>query len=106
MVLFSGSERPVAGLAAIVSDSVAKVGSYEVFLMAVMLAGLIQLGLSLVKASRFSSFFPGSVVKGVLVTFGIAIILKQNPYALDRDNDHAGMLEFQQPTRTESTIIP
>ena len=106
--LMSGSEvsvsGPAAGLAVIVADAIAKVGSYEAFLVAVVLAGLMQLILGLIKAGRFSSFFPDSVIKGMLVAIGIVIILKQIPHALGRDNDYEGEFEFQQLADGENTI--
>jgi MFS superfamily sulfate permease-like transporter len=106
--LLSGSEvsvsGPAAGLAVIVADAITKIGSYEAFLVAVVLAGLIQLILGLIKAGRFSSFFPDSVIKGMLVAIGIVIILKQIPHALGRDNDYEGEFEFQQLADGENTI--
>ncbi|SOD82273.1 SulP family inorganic anion transporter [Spirosoma fluviale] len=106
--LLSGSEisvsGPAAGLAVIVADAIAKIGSYEAFLVAVVLAGLIQLVLGLIKAGRFSSFFPDSVIKGMLVAIGIVIILKQIPHALGRDNDYEGEFEFQQLADGENTL--
>ncbi|MBD2755113.1 SulP family inorganic anion transporter [Spirosoma validum] len=106
--LLSGSEvsvsGPAAGLAVIVADSIAKIGSYEAFLVAVVLAGVIQFILGLIKAGRFSSFFPDSVIKGMLVAIGIVIILKQIPHALGRDNDYEGEFEFQQLADGENTI--
>lgn len=104
----SGSEvsvsGPAAGLAVIVADSIAKLGSYEAFLVAVVLAGVLQLILGIVKAGRFSSFFPDSVIKGMLVAIGIVIILKQIPHALGRDNDYEGEFEFQQLADGENTL--
>ena len=106
--LMSGSEvsvsGPAAGLAVIVADAIAKVGSYEAFLVAVVLAGLMQLILGLIKAGRFSSFFPDSVIKGMLVAIGIVIILKQIPHALGRDNDYEGEFEFEQLADGENTL--
>ncbi len=106
--LLSGSEisvsGPAAGLAVIVADAIAKIGSYEAFLVAVVLAGVMQLILGLIKAGRFSSFFPDSVIKGMLVAIGIVIILKQIPHALGRDNDYEGEFEFQQLADGENTI--
>ncbi len=106
--LLSGSEisvsGPAAGLAVIVADAIAKIGSYEAFLVAVVLAGFIQLVLGLIKAGRFSSFFPDSVIKGMLVAIGIVIILKQIPHALGRDNDYEGEFEFQQLADGENTL--
>ena len=104
----SGSEisvsGPAAGLAVIVADAIAKIGSYEAFLVAVVLAGLMQILLGLIKAGRFSSFFPDSVIRGLLVAIGIVIILKQIPHALGRDNDYEGEFEFQQLADGENTI--
>ena len=104
----SGSEisvsGPAAGLAVIVADAITKIGSYEAFLVAVVLAGVMQLVLGLVKAGRFSSFFPDSVIKGMLVAIGLVIILKQIPHALGRDNDYEGEFEFQQLADNENTI--
>ncbi|GAB3639973.1 SulP family inorganic anion transporter [Spirosoma arcticum] len=106
--LLSGSEvsvsGPAAGLAVIVADAIAKIGSYEAFLVAVVLAGIMQLILGLIKAGRFSSFFPDSVIKGMLVAIGLVIILKQIPHALGRDNDYEGEFEFQQLADGENTI--
>lgn len=106
--LLSGSEvsvsGPAAGLAVIVADAIAKVGAYDAFLTAVVLAGVMQFLLGLIKAGRFSSFFPDSVIKGMLVAIGIVIILKQIPHALGRDNDYEGEFEFQQLADGENTI--
>ena len=104
----SGSEvsvsGPAAGLAVIVADAITKIGSFDAFLVAVVIAGLMQLVLGLVKAGRFSSFFPDSVIKGMLVAIGIVIILKQIPHALGRDTDYEGEYGFQQLADGENTI--
>ena len=52
---------PAAGLIAIVLIAITDLG-YESFLVAVMLAGLIQLTLGLIKAGSISAFFPTSVI--------------------------------------------
>lgn len=106
--LLSGSEvsvsGPAAGLAVIVADSIAKVGSYNAFLAAVLVAGAIQLVLGVLKAGRLSGFFPDSVIKGMLSAIGIVIMLKQIPHALGRDNDYEGEFEFQQLADGENTL--
>ncbi|MBO0930551.1 SulP family inorganic anion transporter [Fibrella aquatilis] len=104
----SGSELsvsgPAAGLAVIVAESITSLGSFEAFLVAVILAGVLQLGLGLIKAGRFSSLFPDSVIKGMLVGIGIVIMLKQIPHALGRDNDYEGEYEFSQLADGENTV--
>jgi MFS superfamily sulfate permease-like transporter len=73
---------PAAGLTAIVLAGITKLGSFEVFLVAVFLAGVIQLLLGFLKAGSIANYFPGSVIKGMLTAIGIIIILKQLPYAV------------------------
>ena len=72
-----GVSGPAAGLAVIVLTSIAKLGSWPVFLLAVVLAGVIQLALGFAKAGFIAYFFPSSVIKGMLTGIGLLIILKQ-----------------------------
>lgn len=88
---------PAAGLTAIVSAQIAATGSFEAFLVAVFLAGLIQIGLGLVKAGTLSAFFPSSVIKGLLAAIGTILILKQIPHFFGDDNDFEGEMSFLQP---------
>ncbi len=73
---------PAAGLTAIVLAGLTRLGSFEVFLVAVFLAGVLQLLLGILKAGSIANYFPGSVIKGMLTAIGIIIILKQIPYAV------------------------
>lgn len=83
--LLSGSHisvaGPAAGLSAIVMAAIATLGSYEAFLTAVVLAGLLQVGLGFARAGAFSSYLPSSVIEGMLAGIGVIIIVKQLPYA-------------------------
>jgi MFS superfamily sulfate permease-like transporter len=80
---------PAAGLIAIILVAVTDLG-YETFLVAVMVAGLIQLTLGLAKAGGISSYFPTSVIEGMLVAIGIIIIKKELPHAIGYDLEHEG----------------
>ena len=80
---------PAAGLIAIVLVAITDLG-YESFLLAVMIAGLIQLTLGLAKAGGISSYFPTSVIEGMLVAIGIIIIKKELPHAIGYDLEHEG----------------
>jgi len=92
-----GVSGPAAGLAVIVLTSIATLGgSWEAFLMAVVLAGVIQLILGYAKAGFIAFFFPSSVIKGMLTGIGLLIILKQIPHALGWDKDAFGDVEFFQ----------
>ena len=91
-----GVSGPAAGLAVIVFTSIATLGSWPVFLMAVVLAGIFQLLLGFAKAGFIAYFFPSSVIKGMLTGIGLLIILKQIPHALGWDKDAVGDFAFFQ----------
>jgi carbonic anhydrase len=101
--LLSGSHTsvsgPAAGLAAVVVAQIAALGSFQAFLLAVVLAGLIQIGLGLARAGFIAAFFPSSVIKGLLAAIGVLLILKQIPHLVGHDPDPEGDLAFQQPDR-------
>ena len=93
-----GVSGPAAGLAVIVLTAIAKLGgSWEMFLMAVVLAGLFQVILGFAKAGVIANFFPSSVIQGMLTGIGLLIILKQLPHALGWDKDAFGEEDFFQP---------
>ncbi len=80
---------PAAGLIAIVLAAITELG-YEPFLVAVILAGAIQLVLGIVNAGGISSYFPSSVIEGMLAAIGIIIIKKEIPHAIGYDKAHEG----------------
>lgn len=87
---------PAAGLAAIVLVSIQQLGAFNIFLLAVVLAGVIQVVLGFLKAGTISNYFPSNVIKGMLTAIGILIILKQIPHAFGYDSDIEGNLDFIQ----------
>lgn len=80
---------PAAGLIAIVLVAINDLG-YETFLLAIMLAGLIQLALGFLKAGSISSYVPTGVIEGMLAAIGIIIIKKELPHAIGYDKNHEG----------------
>lgn len=91
-----GVSGPAAGLAVIVLTSIASLGSWEVFLLSVVLSGAIQLAFGYAKAGFIAYFFPSSVIKGMLTGIGLLIILKQIPHALGWDKNAIGDDAFLQ----------
>lgn len=91
-----GVSGPAAGLAAIVLAAIATLGNYQDFLLAVVLAGVIQLAFGILKAGIIAYYFPSSVIKGMLTGIGIIIILKQIPHLFGYDGDPEGDLAFFQ----------
>jgi len=98
--MLSGSQTsvsgPAAGLTAVVAAQIASLGSFEAFLLAVMLAGVLQIALGFAKAGFIASFFPSSVIKGLLAAIGVILILKQIPHVVGHDPDPVGEMSFQQ----------
>ena len=91
-----GVSGPAAGLAAIVLTAIGSLGSFENFLTAVVLGGIIQLIFGILKAGVIGYYFPSSVIKGMLTGIGIIIILKQIPHFFGYDADPEGDFAFLQ----------
>jgi carbonic anhydrase len=87
---------PAAGLTAVVAAQIATLGSFEAFLVAVVLAGVLQVIMGICRAGFISAFFPLSVIKGLLAAIGIILILKQVPHLLGYDADPMGDKSFLQ----------
>lgn len=87
---------PAAGLTAIVLTAIATLGSFEIFLLSVFLAGVFQLVLGFIRAGSISNYFPSNVIEGMLAGIGIIIILKQLPHAVGFDADFEGDEAFMQ----------
>lgn len=73
---------PAAGLTVIVLNGITQLGGYDIFLVAVVIAGLLQILLGYLKAGVIGYYFPSSVIKGMLAAIGIILILKQAPIAI------------------------
>jgi len=81
---------PAAGLIAIVLTAVATLGSFQAFLLSVMLAGLLQLILGFIKAGSISNYFPSNVIEGMLAGIGVIIIINQMEHAVGYDKGYEG----------------
>ena len=90
-----GVSGPAAGLAVIVLAAIQELG-FEAFLLAVVVAGIFQVGMGLGKAGIIGYYFPSAVITGMLSGIGIIIFLKQIPHAVGYDRDYEGDLAFFQ----------
>lgn len=88
---------PAAGLATIVFSAIQELQSFPLFLLAVVLAGALQILLGFLRAGTIGHFFPAAVIKGMLAAIGLILILKQIPHALGYDADYEGDESFFQP---------
>lgn len=73
---------PAAGLTAIVIAAITTLQSYEVFLVAVVIAGALQMALGFIKAGVIGDYVPNSVIKGMLAAIGLILIIGQIPVLL------------------------
>lgn len=96
---FSGSRLgvsgPAAGLIAVVAPAILEFG-YQGFLVAVILAGVLQLVFGYLKAGVIGYYFPSAVIKGMLAGIGLVIIDKEIPHAVGLDREVEGPLAFEQ----------
>lgn len=90
-----GISGAAAGLAVIVLTSIQELG-LNAFLLAVILAGLLQIIMGLLKAGVIAYYFPSSVINGMLTGIGIILFLKQLPHAIGYDRDYEGDITFFQ----------
>ncbi|MBL6987978.1 MAG: SulP family inorganic anion transporter, partial [Methylobacter sp.] len=74
---------PAAGLIVVILSAVQELGAgdamagYRYTLAAIVVASILQVLMGFFKAGRLSSFFPASVVHGMLAAIGIIIMAKQ-----------------------------
>lgn len=90
-----GVSGPAAGLAVIVLAAIESFG-FELFLLAVVLSGIIQVIMGFLRAGTVAYFFPVSVIKGMLTAIGLIIFLKQIPHLVGYDADYEGNMAFMQ----------
>jgi len=91
-----GISGPTAGLAVIVLTAIEKLG-FNGFLLALFVAGVLQIVMGLSKAGVIAYYFPSSVINGMLSGMGFIIFLKQIPHAIGYDRDYEGDTSFFQP---------
>ncbi|WP_426670904.1 SulP family inorganic anion transporter [Mucilaginibacter sp. McL0603] len=93
---------PAAGLTVIVLNAITGLGSFETFLLAVALAGIIQIILGIIKAGTVANYFPSAVIEGMLAAIGIILIMKQLPHAIGYDADFEGDERFVQANQSNT----
>lgn len=72
---------PAAGMVAVVLTGVHELGGFPTFLLALMLAGVLQILIGYCKTGFIADYIPSNVIQGLLCAIGILIISKQLPFA-------------------------
>lgn len=97
---------PAAGLITLVESSLrdlsggapahAASNALSAFAAAVVVAGVLQMILGMLKVGKLADFIPASVIKGMLAAIGLMLILKQVPHLVGWDADDFGDEGFVQ----------
>ncbi len=97
----SGSQVNVSGPAAstalVMLTAITTLGSYQVALVSVVVAGIFQIALGYMRAGTVAYYFPSAMIKGILASIGLILILKQIPHAVGYDRVFEGSESFSQP---------
>ncbi|GEO19811.1 bifunctional SulP family inorganic anion transporter/carbonic anhydrase [Cyclobacterium qasimii] len=91
---------PAASLSAVVLVAIQLLGSFQVFLLALLIGGLIQIILGLLKAGRIADYIPTNIIKGLLAAIGLILVFSQLPYALGVELDKSRLLNYSQDVFT------
>ncbi|MDP3561426.1 MAG: carbonic anhydrase family protein [Legionellaceae bacterium] len=82
---------PAAGMAVVVLSAIIQLGDFNTFLLALIIAGLLQLIAGVLKAGFIADYIPSSVIQGLLSAVGILLIVKQLPLAFTLSHSIAGL---------------
>lgn len=72
---------PSAGTSAVVFSAIVQLGGFNVFLMALIIAGILQILIGVFRSGFVADYIPSNVIQGLLSAVGILIILKELPLA-------------------------
>ncbi len=87
---------PSAGYAVIVIGAMQQLQAFNIFLLAVCLAGGLQIIFGLLRIGKIADFIPSTVIKGMLAAIGIILILKQIPHLVGYEASPEGDSNFWQ----------
>lgn len=108
--LLSGSHvsvsGPAAGMAAVVVTAIAHIGDFNAFLLALLLAGFLQIIIGSLRAGFIADYVPSNVVQGLLCAIGILLIIKQLPLAFTLSADFNELKTHLLETTEVITLSP
>ena len=85
---------PAASVSAVAFAAIASLGNYELFLVAVVISGVFQIILGVLKAGLIADYMPTSIIKGLLAGIGIILIISQLPYAFGLNLPKDGLIDY------------
>lgn len=97
---------PAAGMAAVVLAAIVQIGDFNSFLLALSLAGLLQIAIGCFRAGVMVEYVPSNVVQGLLCAIGILLIVKQLPLAFTLSSDFKELQAHLLETTEGFTLAP
>lgn len=97
---------PAAGMAVLVLTAITQLGDFNTFLLAVLLAGVLQIIIGSFKAGFIADYVPSNVVQGLLCAIGILLIIKQLPLAFTISANFNELKTHLLETAEEITLSP
>ncbi|WP_133126997.1 bifunctional SulP family inorganic anion transporter/carbonic anhydrase [Legionella nagasakiensis] len=97
---------PAAGMAAVVLAAIAQLGDFNTFLLALALAGILQIIVGSFRAGFIADYIPSNVIQGLLCAIGILLIIKQLPLAFTLSSDLAELKMHLLETTEGLTLKP
>ncbi len=85
---------PAAGLTAIALLGIQNLGSFDAFLLATCIAGLMQIIFGVLRTGAIANYIPNAVIKGMISAIGVILIIKQFPHIIGYDIEEMGVEEF------------
>ena len=83
---------PAAGMAAVVLAAIGELGGFNIFLLALVFAGFLQIMMGCLRAGFVADYIPSNVIQGLLCAIGILIIIKQLPFILTYASENKQLL--------------
>ncbi|MDR3492022.1 MAG: SulP family inorganic anion transporter [Gammaproteobacteria bacterium] len=97
---------PAAGMVAVVLSAISQLGGFETFLLALLLAGILQIIIGSLRAGFIADYIPSNVIQGLLCAIGILIIVKQIPFAFTYTTENVLLLEAFRDTSNTLSLKP
>lgn len=98
---------PAASVSAVAFAAITSLGNFELFLVAVVISGVFQIILGVLKAGLIADYMPTSIIKGLLAGIGVILIISQLPYAFGLSLPKDGLIDYSSDyLRQAKDMIP
>lgn len=89
---------PAAGMVAVVIGAIGALGGFDIFLLSLMFAGILQICIGSLRAGFVADYIPSNVIQGLLCAIGILLIIKQLPFMFSYASDNVQLRHLLEGT--------